>query len=205
MRSRCDIVKIQKLYDVWCINRMKKLIPFFAVAVLVISALCLILFRIPSYDLNKLTENFNACYNDLEAVANDNNLKNSFFPIDKDLPLRYYTIKLNNKSQITVQFTTSATESKKGNGTFSVSYTISDISDDNNFDKELFTEIVNSVSGKEVSVDFVTEFLASPEEESSNGYAKEKIKPLNFFEDWVIGYNETYDNHAELWLYGYIK
>lgn len=194
-------------------NKVTRVISFFTVAVLAVLTFCFILFRNPSYDLNKLTENFNTCYNDLEAVANDNNLKNSFFPIDKDLPLRYYTIKVNDKSQITILFMTNATKIKKGNATFSLSYTVSDISEDNNFDAELFTQFVNSISGKEITSDFVTDFLTSPEEKyssqkygvSGDGYATEKIKALNFFEDWVIGYNLTYDNHAELWLYGYIK
>ena len=60
---------------------------------------------------------------------------------------------------------------------------------------------------------FVTDFLNAPEEKYSvekygltgEGYAESKMYALDFFENWVIGYHLTYNNHAELWFRGRIQ
>ncbi len=197
---------------------MKKTITvFIVVSLLVVSFLVLssgfLLFRNPYSDLDSLTEKFNICYNEIESIANEYNLENKFWVTDESKSLEKCYIKVNDKSRIDVEFSTTATETQRGKGTFSISYTISDVNDDNNFDIDLFTKIVNSISGKTITSDFVTGFLTAPKEKysvkkyglSGNGYAIEKMQALNFFEDWFIGYKLTYDNHAELWFYGYIK
>ncbi len=192
---------------------MKKIIAVSIVVVLLVLSVCFVLFKNPTYDLYTLTEKFNACYDEIESIANEYNLENKFEVKDETKSLNEYSITVNDKSKINIEFSTNATEAQKGTGTFSISYTISDVSDDNNFDVKLFTEIVNSISGKTITTDFVTDFLTAPEEKysvekyglSGDGYAVEKMYALNFWEDWVIGYNLTYNNHAELWFYGRIK
>ena len=192
---------------------MKKVIPICIIVAILVLSVCFVLFRYPSYDLKTLTEKFTINYNEIESIANEYKLESKFSVTDESKALKKCYITVNEKSRIYVEFSTTATETQTGNGTFSISYTISDVSDDNNFDIELFTEFVNSISGKEITADFLTDFLTAPEEKysvekyglSDGSYAIEKMHSLNFGEDWVIGYNSTYDNHAELWFYGYIK
>ena len=191
---------------------MKKTIAIVIVVALLVVFICFVMCRKPYYDLDKLTERIHGCYNEIELIIDEYNLENKVSITDKTKSLNKYYIVVNDESKINVEFSTNATETQKGNGTFSISYTISDVSDDN-FDVELFTKIVNSISGKTITNDFVTEFLTAPEEKysvkkyglSSDDYAISKMHALNFWEDWVIGYELTYDGYAELWFYGYIK
>lgn len=191
---------------------MKRIIVIFIAVVLLVASFGYVLFRNPSYDLDTLSKKFNAYYIEIEAIVNENNLEDRFWVTDEAKSLKKYHISVNDTSNIYIEFSTNATEKQKGMGTFSVSYTVSDISTDNNFDVKLFTAIVNSVSGKKITTDFVTEFLNAPEEYSVEkyglsygGYAVEKMHALDFWEDRVLGYNLTYDNHAELWFYGRVR
>jgi len=191
---------------------MKKLIAIFFIVALSVFSVCFVLFRNPTCELEELAEKFDVCYNEIELITNKYNFENKFCITDEYKLLRKYYIVINDKSRIDVEFSTNATEAQKGYGTFSISYIISDVSDYNNFDVGLFSEIVNSISGKKVTNEFVTDFLTSEEEKypsekygiSGDGYVIEKIHALNFFEEWFIGYNLNYYNQAELWLYGYI-
>ena len=193
---------------------MKKVIVLIFVIASLLPVLCVVLFFVPtSYDLSELTEKFNVCYDGVEAIANKYNLENKFYITDEVKLLKSGYIKINNKSGINVEFSTNATKTQKSEGVFCVSYTISDIGTDNNFDIELFVELVNSISGKTITNDFVTDFLNAPEEKYSvekygltgEGYAESKMYALDFFENWVIGYHLTYNNHAELWFRGRIQ
>lgn len=192
---------------------MKKTITIIIVVSLVVISVYLLFPKIPSCDLEILTKKFNLCYTGIESITNKYKLENKVWVTDEAKSLKKYYISITDKARIDIEFSTTATETQKGIGVFSVSYTISDVSEDNNFDVELFTEIVNSASGRSITTDFVTDFLTAPEEKYSiekyglpdDGYAVEKMHALNFWEDWFIGYNLTYDNHAEIWFYGYIK
>ncbi len=192
---------------------MRKVIVVLVVVALSVISICSLLFRTPTYELDTLTEKFYECYNEIESITDKYNLESKDLVTDEIKSLKQYYITVNDKQRFDITFSTTATETKKGNGAFSISYTISDISDDNNFDVELFTDIVNSISGKTIITDFVTEFLTAPEEKysvekyglSGGSYDVEKIHALNFWEDWVICYELTYDNHAELRFYGYVK
>ena len=64
----------------------------------------------------------------------------------------------------------------------------------------MFVDLVNCISGKEISADFCNEFLNAPESKYSaekTGYKKQdnelvsKEYALNFFEDWNISYHLT--------------
>lgn len=192
---------------------MKKFITASIVLALVVFSVCFVAFRNTFYNLNTLTEKLNACYNGIESIVNEQNLENKCSLIDENMLLNEYCITVNGNARIDITFETNATKTQKGYGRFSLSYTIYDIGDDNNFDVELFTDFVNSISGKTVTTDFVTEFLTAPEDKysckkyglSGDGYAVKKMHSLNFWEDWIIGYELTYDNQATLWFYGYIK
>ena len=192
---------------------MKRIIVIFIAVVLLVASFGYVLFRNPSYDLDTLSKKIDVCYIEIEAIANENNLGDIFWITDEAKSLKKYHISVNDTSNIYIEFSTNATEKQKGMGTFSVSYTVSDINTDNNFDVELFTAIVNSVSEKKITTDFVIGFLNAPEEEYSvrkygmtgEGYDISKMYALDFGENRIIGYNLTYDNYAELWFYGRVR
>ena len=189
---------------------MKKIAIVFSL--LFVLSFFLFFFRNSSYTLNELTDKFDECYNEIESITDKYNLNYKCLVTNKVQSLKDFSIIINDNSNIDIRFSSNATETKKGSGMFSISYTISNVSDDI-FDIKLFTELANSISGKTITSTFVYEFLTAPEEKysakkyglSGDGYDIEKMYALNFLEDWFIGYNLTYDNHAELWLYGYIK
>ena len=120
---------------------MKKIIALFIVVVLIVLSVCMLLFRKLSYDLDDLTEKFNVCYSRIDLVTNKHELESKFNKTNDADSLSEYHISVNEKSNINVEFSSTATETKRGSGMFCVSYTISDVSDYNNFDVELFMTI----------------------------------------------------------------
>lgn len=192
---------------------MKRLIAIFAIVAISIVTVCLLVYVNPSYSMNALSEKLEFCYDEIESVTDEYNLENNVRITDETTYLKSFIIKINDKSQINIEFSTNASETQDGRGMFSLSYTVSDYSEENSFDILLFEDLVNSISKKQITTEFLTDFLTSPEEKysvekyggSTGDYAVEKLHALNFFEDWFIGFELTYDNHAELWFSGYIK
>lgn len=192
---------------------MKRLIAIFAIVAISIVTVCLLVYVNPSYSMNELSEKLEFCYDEIESVTDEHNLENNVRITDETTYLKSFIIKINDKSQINIEFSTNASETQDGRGMFSLSYTVSDYSEENSFDILLFEDLVNSISKKQITTEFLTDFLTSPEEKysvekyggSTGDYAVEKLHALNFFEDWFIGFELTYDNHAELWFSGYIK
>lgn len=192
---------------------MKRLIVVFCIVAISIVTVCLLVYVNPSYSMNELSEKLEFCYDEIESVTDEHNLENNVRITDETTYLKSFIIKINDKSQINIEFSTNASETQDGRGMFSLSYTVSDYSEENSFDILLFEDLVNSISKKQITTEFLTDFLTSPEEKysvekyggSTGDYAVEKLHALNFFEDWFIGFELTYDNHAELWFSGYIK
>ena len=82
------------------------------------------------------------------------------------------------------------------------------------FDLQLFTEVVNTVSGKEITQEYCEKFLSDPEEDHSParyGLQKDSIKKvykyefLNFGQDWAITYSEYDDETEALAFWGLTK
>ncbi len=93
---------------------MKKIIAIF----IVVAIFLFIQFCIPTYDFATLTEKFNACYSEIESITDKHNLENKFWVTDESQLLNKYYIIVNDKASIDVEFSTNATETQKGNGTF---------------------------------------------------------------------------------------
>lgn len=78
---------------------------------------------------------------------------------------------------------------EKGEETFLIVYSIPENKD---FDLELFTELVNSISGKTISKEFCENFLdnlnVSENNSQDTGIPLYKSKPLDFEPNWVISY-----------------
>lgn len=111
-----------------------------------------------------------------------------------------YSININSDIVIEIRIINSAWDSSKGVESFSIDYKITGNEPKNKFNLPLFVDLVNCISGKEISVDFCNEFLNAPESKYSaekNGYKKQddeivsKEYALNFFEDWNISYHLT--------------
>ena len=117
-------------------------------------------------------------------------------------------------SNIEIIVVNSAYKSKKGVEGFSIQYKISNLTSVNDYDIPLFVSLVNSISGKKISIDFCTEFLNAPESKYSaekygykklNGEITAKQLPLNFFEDWNISYVLSKENEGILTFGGLTK
>ena len=160
-------------------------------------------FLVYQESLQRITEQYG-----LSLIANEINYfenQNSY----KD-----FTVTVSSNSVIEILLTNSALESEKGVENCSIYYRISNISSVNDYNIPLFVDIVNSVSGKSISVDFCAEFLNAPESKYSaekrygyrklNGEIIAKEKPLNFFADWNISYILK-SNEGELGFGGLTK
>ena len=164
----------------------------------------------PLYDYYESVDLCNTLYNDVEFFLYDYNL--SVVEVDKDGEYNVGDIFINDKQKIRIDYTNDTHYKGRANSVFSISYTVTEISKDNYFDVELFTELVNLNSKKKIKVDFVNEFLISTEDKYSStkyGFSGEdfeisKQHSFDFFENWIIGYQQTEDKYAELWFYGCI-
>lgn len=124
------------------------------------------------------------------------------------------TITISSSERINILLERLEAGSDKVIESFSIEYEISDIESEDEFNVQLFVDLVNSVSGRELTVEFCEEFLMAPEDEyPASDYGFEKLNgeiiakeyPLNFFEDWVIGYELTEDGNGILRFGGETK
>lgn len=115
---------------------------------------------------------------------------------------RSFLIGINDTMTITVNFSSNASQDRKGREEVEIIYKNNDKKP---FNIKLFTEIVNVVSSREISENYCEKFLSDPEENHSpsrygiNKSDRQKIfkyEFLNFGEDWSIGYS-LYDNETE--------
>lgn len=107
----------------------------------------------------------------------ENNVCKDLRITGKDMEIQVY---LSNKALL---------DEEKGRESFLVTYSISE---NKNFDLELFTELINSISGKTVSTKFCDDFLVNlnvnKKKSDSSDILFHKSKPLDWSEDWVISY-----------------
>lgn len=117
------------------------------------------------------------------------------------------TITISADEKVQIVIVNSAYDSQKGVEGFTVNYFLNNNNVQHQFDTQIFTDIVNCVSGKKISVEFCDEFLAAPESEypagkygfdKLNGELVAKMHALNFLEDWMISYVMTKDGNEEL-------
>lgn len=132
--------------------------------------------------------------------------KTSHSHSDADSCYVHMRIVISPEEEITVAVVNSAYNSEKGLEGFSVDYVINGDSEQQ-FDTQLFADVVNCVSGKAISADLCDEFLSAPESEYPaekygyeriNGELIAKIHPLNFFEDWTMVYLMAKDGSEKL-------
>lgn len=124
---------------------------------------------------------------------------------------RSFLIALDDTTTVTVYFSSNATQDRNGREEVEIIYYNND---GKIFDLNLFTKIVNSVSGREISENYCEQFLSDPEEKhlpSRYGIDKTdsqkiyKYEFLNFGEDWSIGYSLYDDETEELTFWGLTK
>ena len=124
------------------------------------------------------------------------------------------TITISPSERIDIELERLEDEEDKVIESFSIEYEISDVESEEEFNVPLFVDLVNCVSGRELTVEFCEEFLMAPEDEypasaygfkKANGEIVAKQYPMNFFEDWVIGYELTEEGVGTLWFGGLTK
>ena len=161
-------------------------------------------------------ENFPVYESELKEVANDYNLElieieddyyKENFDENEFLIKSFNIIKDDTEIEITLR--NDSINTTKGRESFYINYVTH-----SSFDVSLFVDLVNCVSGKEITEDFCKEFLEAPEEKYSaedRGFQKRsegviaKEYPLNFFEDWVISYYFYPESRQELSFGGLTK
>lgn len=162
-------------------------------------------------------KNFSVYQDSLQKIADQYDLKLTAKEdknIENQDSYKDFIITVSSNSVIEIRVINSAYESKKGVESFSIQYGISEIDSVSDYNIPLFIDLVNSVSGREISADFCTEFLNAPENKYSaekygykklNGEIIAKQLPLNFFEDWNISYILSKDNEGILTFGGLTK
>ena len=192
---------------------MRKVIVWFIALFLTLS-LCGCTTRQLTIEQSK--ENFPVYESELKEVANDYNLElieieddyyKENFDENEFLIKSFNIIKDDTEIEITLR--NDSINTTKGRESFQVNYVTH-----SSFDVSLFVNLVNCVSGKEITEDFCKEFLEAPEEKYSaedRGFQKPsegviaKEYPLNFFEDWVISYYFYPESRQELSFGGLTK
>lgn len=121
---------------------------------------------------------------------------------------KFYII-ISETAKIQISMTNSAGDSDDtGVERFCIDYILRNMKSQskNEFNVELFVDLVNCISGKKLSVDFCNEFLEAPESDYAaedhgfrklNGEIIAKRHNMNFFEDWNI-YYYLYSEEEEL-------
>ena len=195
------------------VDNMRKVIVWFIALFLTLS-LCGCTTR--QLTIKQSKENFPVYESVLKEVANDYNLElieieddyyKENFDENEFLIKSFNIIKDDTEIEITLR--NDSINTTKGRESFYINYVTH-----SSFDVSLFVNLVNCVSGKEITEDFCKEFLEAPEEKYSaegRGFQKPsegviaKEYPLNFFEDWVISYYFYPESRQELSFGGLTK
>lgn len=133
--------------------------------------------------------------------------------IDENIDTSCYKnwmVKIDDTSEIWISVDFSTYESEETAERFDVVYTIEESKNPKeSFELELFVDIVNVFSGKEIDAAFCEEFLQDPkqkytleeEELEYSALIDGKFRFLNFFEDWAIEYSldEEYNERLSFW------
>ena len=124
---------------------------------------------------------------------------------------RSFSVALDDTAIISASFSSNATKESRGREEFEIIY---HNGSEKTFDLELFTRIVNVVSGMELTASTCKTFLSDSEEEHSParyGLKKTddqiiwKYEFLNNGEDWSLGYSLYRDETEELNFWGITK
>lgn len=147
-------------------------------------------------ELQKLAERYNA---EIEKTTSGY--------IDEQDGYVEMTITISAYEKVQIVIVNTAYDSQTGVEGFTVNYFLNNNNVQHQFDTQIFTDVVNCVSGKKISVEFCDEFLAAPESEypagkygfdKLNGELVAKMHALNFLEDWMISYVMKKDGNEEL-------
>lgn len=162
-------------------------------------------------------ENFSVYQDSLQNIADEYDLELTATEdknIENQDSYKDLIISISSDIHIRIRIINSAYESDKGVESFSIDYKIGNVDSEDDFNMQLFVDLANCISGKNISVDFCDEFLNAPESKYSaekygykklNGEIIVKQHPLNFFEDWNISYVLTKDQERTLTFGGLTK
>jgi len=163
-------------------------------------------FEFYAEQLKIITENYNYSMNDITDsyehwIESNEDEKDPSYTKD-------YIITIDEVSEISVFMQNS---SKRESYTVTWSSSLNDESEmGQKIPLQLLTELVNTISGKEVTIDECKEFLDAPEKkyslyEKSEDELLRKHKNLNFGEDWGIDYIVTKDLNESFGIGGLTK
>ena len=182
---------------------MKRCFLFFCILSVIFLYGCTNLVSVSQSRLNFIT------YEDsLQKIADNNNLiltksydSNDLFAADID-----YEINISETQNLYINFSNYvSSENDRGAERYYIVYSIDNSTE--TFDIDLIVSIINEISGKEITKEYVERFLSTLKEESYeyDDYGSDEVyeyHPLNFFEDWSISYWIQSDGCQELTFEG---
>lgn len=155
--------------------------------------------------------NFENYSKEIKAISESKSLTYIPLPNNGDLLFQQFEVIDKNNNTISIEFQSNADEKSKGKETVLIYY---NIKKGNSFDVELFVELVNGVSGRNITVEQCNNFLSDPEEKhpiEKYGFSKDencviaKYERLNFWEDWMYSYYLHKDGTQEFDFWGLTK
>ena len=146
-------------------------------------------------ELNASKDNFKEYVVQVEQILEEKGYK----PIKKEIDDVKMTlsIKIDEEFSIELRLYHSGTPTSLGLENFVMEYNHNLYKSTTEFDTELFVDLVNAISGREITKTYCDTFLEAAEKKYSAakyGYSGEngptiyKIDMLNFWEDWIISY-----------------
>ena len=167
--------------------------------------------------IEQSTKNFAIYQNSLQEIADQYEVElteTKDINIENQNSYKDLCIIISIDVEIKIRIINSAYNSTTGVESFDVDYTLNNENSENQFNINLFVDLVNCISGKPISTDFCNEFLDAPETkyaaekygyEKLNGEIVAKMYPLNFWEDWTISYILSQQNEETLSFGGLTK
>lgn len=189
---------------------MKRKMPLWAIT-LILGSILLPIFilyicnNVKSLSLEQSKENFVYYENMFKRILKEYSLELEKIPNSnfKDTPIQEFSIIINDTQYINIRLSNSCYADKTGREEFLITYKKQNSTDE--FNKALFIKLVNAVSGKTITEDYIEKFLSAVEDQYSpekHGLVKRdneiirKYDVLNFGEDWRISYS-LFDNKTE--------
>lgn len=193
---------------------MKKLVCLFLVVLICIGLAACSFDNLTAVTLAETKQNF-LLYNDkIEKLISKQNIKKH--NMNSDNTNMSFSIQIEKNFLIYIEIENSTNNHSPGIERVTVNYRHEHVAEQKSeeFNISLFVELVNCISGKEISVQECLDFLnASENEFSPEKYNLEKTKDqlvlkinyLDFFQNWLLKYEQNSCNEETLTFWGLTK
>ncbi len=173
--------------------------------------ICFLVGCTKNISLEQSQKNFIVYGDSIKEIAEKYNCEITEF--NREKVLKTY-VNISDEEKIEIAISNSSENSEKGVESFYMKYEKANLTLNTSFNRELFVDLANAISGKSISIDLLDDFLDAPESKYAaedygfqkiNGEIIRKYYPLNFFEDWTLFYTLYEDNQEILEFRGLTK